>query len=348
MNNYFVLNRETRKLELHFTKEMYASLSDEQKESIKSNFLWGRKSQCWISRAKEPNLHFARRCAESLGLEDAGQEGERISFAEQMERKSARAERRADIYEGRADAAEQRGEALQKPINDMRGDISFFTQPVINSAAGRAFARRRDRMFAAFDRGFEEFRKSEYWQGRAATARATADKRDLQDKGFVGRRIAEREADIRKLKKNVEAQERTISRIENGEAVTNWRGEPVELEKAQENLEYWLDRLEAKLDELGFYQECMEKLGGVQFSKANLKRGDLVYVSRWKEPVRFIRGGSKNFTYEFTVPHMTYANGQPMQGQAAYAEIKGRVEEKHADADGEYITPEEFAATVTE
>ena len=74
--NYFILNKETGKLELHFEKSTYAALTDAQKSEIKSNFLWGRRSGCWISRAKEPNLYYARKVAESIGLEDAGTEGE--------------------------------------------------------------------------------------------------------------------------------------------------------------------------------------------------------------------------------------------------------------------------------
>lgn len=173
-NGYFVVNRETRKLELHFTREEYQALSEEQRADVKSAFLWGRRAGCWISRAQEPNLWRAERVARAIGLEDAGQQGEKLSFAEREERKQERAERRAERYEEHADSAAARSEALQKPINDMRGDIAFFTQPNIASSAGRAFTHRRERMFAAYDKGIEEFRKSEYWRERAAAARQTA------------------------------------------------------------------------------------------------------------------------------------------------------------------------------
>ena len=295
MENYYVVNLETGKLELHFEKETYQALTEDQKKEIKSNFLWGRNSGCWISRAKEPNLSWARHVAVSLGLEDAGKEGERLSFAEQMERKAERAERRADRYENRADAAERKGEALQAPINEMHGDIAFFTQPNINTSAGRAFTNRRNKMFAAFERGFDEFRKSAYWSDRAKTARATAAQKELKDKAFVSRRIKERESDIRKMKKGIEEQERVISRIESGETVTNWRGEPVQIEAARSNIEYWLDRLEVKLDELGFYQDCLAELGGVSFSRENIKPGYIVRVQRWGVG-EVISTGPKNCT----------------------------------------------------
>lgn len=276
--NYYIINKETGKLELHFDKSTYMALDDAKKKEIKGAFLWGRNSGCWISRCKEPNLYWAKRLAESLGLVDEGAIGERLSFAEQMERKAERAERRADRYESHSDAAEQRGIACQKPINDMHGDIAFFTQPNINTSAGRAFTRQRDRMFAAFERGFDEFRKSAYWQERAKVARATAEQKELKDKGFVGRRIKERESIIRKLKKNIEEYEGYIVQLDNGEKPVDSHGWEVKIsrDKIEEQLEYWLERLEVRLDELGFYQDCMDKMGGVQFSRDNIKVGYIV------------------------------------------------------------------------
>ena len=226
---YFIVNQETRKLELHFSREEYQALSDEQKSEIKSAFLWGRRSGCWISRAQIPNLWRAERVARTVGLDDAGKTGEKLSFAEREERKQERAERRAERYEEHADSAAARGDALQKPINDMRGDISFFTQPNINSSAGRSFTRRRERMFAAYDKGIDEFRKSEYWRERAATARQTASGEKLRDRGFISRRIEEAQADVRALRRRIDECEARLAKAETGE--------PVNIEAVQHNLE---------------------------------------------------------------------------------------------------------------
>ena len=49
-SNYYIQNLETGKLELHFDKEAYIALDEATKKKIKSSFLWGRKSGCWISR----------------------------------------------------------------------------------------------------------------------------------------------------------------------------------------------------------------------------------------------------------------------------------------------------------
>lgn len=295
MENYYTLNQETQKLELHFDKATYAALDDSQKSQIKSNFLWGRRSGCWISRAKYPNTHNAERVARSLGLENAGKTGERLSFAQQMERKQERAEARAERYEARAEHAAERGAALQKPINDMHGDIAFFTQPNINTSAGRAFTRRRDKMLASFERGMDEFSKSEYWQERAAQARQTATGRGLDDRAFVLRRIEECKRDLRGLQRTVERCETILKQLDNGESVSIY-GREMTAEKAERWMEETLDRMEATLDKLGFYQNRFDELGGCEYSSENIKPGYIVRVQRWGE-CRVTSTGPKNFTF---------------------------------------------------
>lgn len=328
-DDYFVLNLETGKLELHFCKSTYLALDDALKQRVRSDFLWGRNSGCWISRCAEPNLAYARATAESLGLYDAGTTGERRSFAEKMADKAARAERRADRYDARAEAATRRGEALQQPINHMRGDVAFFTQPNINTSAGRAFTKQRDRMWQAFERGFDEFNKSAYWRDRAEAARNTAAQKGLGDKGFVMRRISERERDLRALKKRVEEYESHIAALDRGETPRDHTyGWEVTLTRDQlrRQIDIDLERIEVKLDELGFYQDCLDALGGVTFSRNNLHKGDMLIVKRWGL-VRFISGGPKNFTFEFTKANMTYADGSYWHGKAAYAEIERRADD---------------------
>lgn len=339
--NYFVRNRETGKLELHFAKETYLALDDDAKKRIKSAFLWGRNSGCWISRCMEPNLYYAERIAKDLGLFDAGTEGERLSFADRMALKAQRAERRADRFEARADAAESRSEALQKPIRDMHGDVAFFTQPNINTSAGRAFTRRRDAMFAAFDKGFEEFRKSEYWRDRAATARVTADQKQLSDKGFVMRRIKEREHDIRALKNLVTEYQARVDAYENGRIPVDRWGSPIksDLASSEHMRDQYLDRLEAKLDELGFYQDCLDRLGGVQFSPANIKPGYVIRF-RGRSTGRVISVGPKNCTVDESVNGFTYVPIVP------YAEIDAIItaEEIHSERHP-FVTGDQFTCS---
>lgn len=111
--NYYIINLETQKLELHFSKEDYLGLPDDMKKEIHKNFLFSRKASAWVSRAKFPNLWRAEEVAKKIGLDDRGKIGEKITFAEQMERKAERAEARAERYEQRAEKAKEKGEALQ-------------------------------------------------------------------------------------------------------------------------------------------------------------------------------------------------------------------------------------------
>ncbi len=323
-DSYFIRNRETGKLELHFDKSEYDALTDAQRSEIKSAFLWRRNSGCWISRCKEPNLWRAERVAKALGLEDGGAKGERLSFAEQQERKAERAEHRAERYEGKADAAAARAKQLQKPINDMHGDIAFFTQPNINSSAGRAFTRQRDRMFAAYEAGFKEFNKSSYYRERAAIAHNTAAQKGLQDKGFIGRRIAECETALRKLQKAVERYEGFKQQISQGTTLKRFDGEPMTLDCVNELLEKTLDHMEAQLDKLGYYQDALDALGGVEYSQENIKPGYIVKVKHFGA-CRVVSTGPKNFTYQTGVSKIVLT--------AAYAEINSIVsaEEKAAE-----------------
>lgn len=321
MNNY-IMNMETQKLELHFDKSDYMALSDELKGEIKSNFLFSRKSGVWVSRAKFPNLWRAETVAKKLGLENAGKVGETLTFAEQMERKAEKAEARAERYDYKSDRAQDRGEALQKPINDMHGDISFFTQPNINSSAGRAFTNKRNRMFAAYDKGFEEFKKSEYYAERAAIARQMAEDTRPTDKGFIDRRIKDAEKTIRAQKKNLESYRKYLERIENGEEIKRYNGDIITVETVQEWIENTKMIIENAISKSIYYHECLEEVGGVAFSKDNIKVGYIVELDRWGK-CRVTGTGKVNISYS-----IMEGGAAGYGGKAAYAEIKSIISEE--------------------
>ena len=329
MSNYYIRNIETGKLELHFEKEDYMALTDEQKDTIKSNFLFSRKTGAWISRCKFPNLYRPEKVAQDLGLENRGVEGETLSFAEQMERKEERAEQRAERYETKAEKAVERGNALCAPLESMHGDNSFFTQPNISTASGRAFTRKREKMFAAWDRGYEEFKKSEYYSECAERARDTADGKNAKDKGFCQRRIDEAESNIRKLNENLKEYRGYKETIEAGGIPHDKYGYEIKLstESLDMNIDRWEEMLEAEISKSVYYHEAIEAAGGIQFSKENLHKGDLIQINKYHHCiVRIVRFGKKNVTFEFLEKHMRLADGTPMQGKCAYAEIEKVVE----------------------
>lgn len=295
-------NLETGKLEMHFEKSEYMALSDDQKREIKSNFLFSRYNSAWVSRCKFPNLDRAERIAVSLGLENEGATGEKLSFEEQQERKAERAENRAERYDYKSDRAAAEGARLQAPIDRMHGDIAFFTQPNINTSSGRAFTRQRNRMWESYEKGFDAFRKSEYYAQRAETARQTAANAKAPDKAFCQRRIDEAAANIRKLTKSIDEYNGYMAKIEAGEEVTNKYGWKVDItpESITSNLERWEEIREDELSKLAYYDAMIQAAGGVNFSKDNIKVGYKVRISRYKNQVVEVIGtGTKNITYRF-------------------------------------------------
>jgi len=282
MEKKYIQNRETGKIELHFEKSEYEALPEEKKRLLRSNFLFSRNAQAWVSRAKFPNLYSAKRAAEELGFTEGEKVGERLTYAEQLERQTERAETRADRYLGYADNAEKRGAALQKDLNDRHGDIAFFTQPIIPGHAGsESFARRRQQIYDRYDKGMEEYRKSEYFRERAATAQATADNAKLKDMTYLNNRIKECQASVKKVKENIAYYEKLLEELNDPESNAS-KSSRYTVEKVNGWLEDALERLEMLIDKQGFFENCVEELGGFQFSKENIKPGYVVMIRRSK------------------------------------------------------------------
>lgn len=316
----YIMNQETGKIELHFDKSDYLSLDDAAKREIKSNFLFSRYAGAWISRCKFPNTYRAEQIAKKLGLDNGGKTGEVLTFEEQQERKAERAERRAERYECKSEKAYNEGKRLQAPIDRMHGDIAFFTQPNINSSSGRAFTRQRNRMFDAWERGFEEFKKSQYYQEAAENARRSAQK--PTDKGFCERRIKEAEKTIRDQKKNIENwYQPRLEKIAAGEKVVNaYTREEVTAADVLESIERAEQIIEQAISKIVYYKQCIEDLGGLQFSKENIKPGYIVKLSRWGA-AEIVSTGSVNFTYK---------TQHGFELKAAYSEILEVIEAKES------------------
>lgn len=293
---YFIRNRETGKIYLHFNKESYMELDDSSKSLVKSNFLFSRKTGTWVSRAKFPNTRRAVSVAEKLGLENRGVEGETLTFAEQMERKAERAERRAERYEGYAENARAKGESLQSGFNEASQDIAFVTQPNINSSAGRSFTNYRNRLLRSYEKGFEEFKKSEYYKDKAEAARSTADFTKPTSKVFCIRRIDEAEKDIRAKQKNLDIFMKRLDRLNNGETLHYLDGTEVSIESVQNSIDETLEILDGLISKRVYYEECLADLGGVEFSKDNIKVGYIVNINRYGK-VKVTSTGPKNISY---------------------------------------------------
>ena len=311
MGRYF-RNMETNKLEIYLEKEDYGALDPAIKDEIRRHFLFSRKKCAWISRAKFPNLYFAEQIAKKIGLEDEGKVGERLTFEEQQEVKADRAESRAHFYDHQAQKARDNAEKLQKPFMEM--DYAAATQPINNTSAGRAFANQRNRIIAAFDKGMEEFRKSEYYAKCANNARKTAKNTTDCTKGFCQRRIEEAERSIRAQKKNLEYYAERLEQVNSGEVVKSIGGEVLTAETVQTWIENAEEIIQTNIEKIAYYDGLIEASGGRKFSKENIHAGDVVKLEKWRDPVTVVRTGDKNITYAFP--------DNPIKLKASYAEIE--------------------------
>jgi hypothetical protein len=294
----YILNQETQKIELHFSKSEYLALSDKQKSEIKSNYLWSGKAGAWVSRSTN-NHHWAIETAKKLNLEDGGKVGERLSYAEQLEVKAERAEARADRYETYSENAEKRAESLQADFNKYRKDWSWLTQPIIAGHAGsRAFGNHRAKVMARYDRGFEEYKKSEYYQDRAAIARGTASNAKLQDRVYLCNKIREQNKEVKTYQDIVIKYEESLYKIQQGEELKNRSGELLTVDYIEQRISEMLEKYEWEHDKLEFFEKCLADLGGIVFSKDNIKVGYIVSIKHSGRRCEIVSAGPVNVTYK--------------------------------------------------
>lgn len=297
MGKYF-LNKETQKIEMHFDKSEYITLSDEQKKEIKSAFLWSGKSSAWVSRSIN-NHYRALQIAEKLGLSDGGKIGERLSYEEELERKAEKAEARAERYEQYSENAEKRAVNLQADFNKYRKDWSWLTQPIIPGHSGsRAFANHKNKVMARYEKGFEEYEKSAYYQDRAATARATADNVKLKDKVYLHNKIKEQNKIIKNIQEAIVKNENTLYRIKQGEVLhARYSNEVITIDEMENLIAGNLEKYDYEYNKLEFFEKCLNELGGIQFSQENVKVGYIVKLNRWGK-CEVVGTGKVNITFK--------------------------------------------------
>lgn len=296
MAKSYILNLETSKVELHFEKAEYTALTAEQKAELKHAYLWSRTANAWVSRSIS-NHYYAIQTAKKLGFTEEERVGQRLSYEEQLDRKAERAEQRAERYEGYADNATKRGQAMQSELESYHGDIAFFTQPIIAGHAGsQAFAKRRQRIFDRYHKGFEEYRKSAYFRDRAETAQQTADKRQLKDPIYLNNRIKECNKHIKQLEKNIVSYEQIIYNKTNNIPVSSFY-ESKPIADIEGYLNDAIAKAEWEMDKLAFMENCMDEVGGYKFSKDNVKVGYTAKIKRWGK-CEIVSAGPKNITFK--------------------------------------------------
>ena len=263
ITRYFIHDLESDKIHLHTAgKADYQSLPEEVRNNIKSNFLWSGSRNCWVSRAKGGRVWILDQL-KANGFEDRGKEGEKLTFAEQLEAKQTKAEERAEFMETRAETAAEKSEAILNRAHKLADSIPLG-QPILVGHHSEKRARKdAERIRNWTGKGVAEADKAEYYRGRVTSARATAEGKQYSDPSFLARRIKEQEAEERKIL-------RRLDTTEYSEVIT-------------QNYQY----LEEIRDKLEFYRVCLASCGVVVFNKETLKDKKMVLVrGRWERIVK--------------------------------------------------------------
>jgi hypothetical protein len=259
MNNYFIKNLETGKIELHFDKETYQALSFEQKKEIKSNFLWSNFIGAWVSRSSK-NTYWPEQIANKLGLTNNGEEGQRLTFEQQLEIKTEKAESRAERFETRSEKLSKESNQAFTNAREMTKCIPMGQPILVGHHSEKGHRRLLEKSDNKMRKGFELQNKSEYYEDRARAANITANQSQLKSPVYLNNRIKELNAEIRRL-----------NRILN-EGV-----------KPEGDYLKRLNDLKSQAeDKLSFFQKALETLGGVKYTKENLKDAKNVkYRGTW-------------------------------------------------------------------
>lgn len=170
-------------------------------------------------------------------------------------------------------------------------------------------------MIESYFKGFEEFKKSEYWEGRVEAAMATVSGTKPTDKGFLVRKANELENGLKKLKSNLDTYNERVKRIESGEVLHRVNGDVVtkdDMLRLIDKVEY---QIESDISKIVYYKKCLEDLGGVEFSKDNIKKGYKIMHKRW-DLCEVVGTGPKNFTYR-----ILEGGAKGMGGSSPYADI---------------------------
>lgn len=277
--NQYIKNLETNKLELSFDKAAYLALPYDMKQDIKSAFNWSRYATAWVSRAQLDNTWRTERVLTKLktfipDLTDAGTKGEKLTFAERIEVKQEKAERRAERFENYATKQEDLFNLKYEKAHNMASFIPFGQPILVGHHSERGDRNFRNKIHNTFGQAFEARDKAAYFEDRAETAKDTAEAKQYQDAGFLQRRIKEVQADINKVKGYLQ-----------GKGYHN-----LELGKISEkDKEHWNNRLAEHQEKMDFYTGKLNELKETKivWNKETLKGKTEVFIKgRWKGLVK--------------------------------------------------------------
>ncbi len=188
----------------------------------------------------------------SAGLLQAIEQRGRLGFAEQQEAKQNRASDRAERFKVYAEHAAKRSETAYQGVKTIMDSIPLGQPILVDHYSARRHRRELGRIDSGIGKAVEESKKAEHWTNRAASAAASAE--EVTDIGFMGRRLAEVETELRACQRNA----------------TRYPG----------NDAHYAPRIAELQDKIAYWQTKIENADATQFSRENVKVGDFIERSR--------------------------------------------------------------------
>lgn len=242
---YFVRNIEDEKLEIHFSKAEYQAMPEEKKNYIKRSCLFSGARSCWRSRGKLISCGMLIQWLVNNQFEDQGSIGEKLSFAEKVEREQEKAANRIEKYENRAEAAEAEASSLFDHARKL-GDVIPMGQPIL--VGHHSESRHRNhikKMDNAMRKGCEATDKAEYYNRKLEAAEHTAEGKKYKNAGYLVNRIKECKARINQCERGLQGKSYSYS-------------QPSEITEKQR--EYWNEQMADAKDKLDFMMHCLNQI----------------------------------------------------------------------------------------
>lgn len=243
--NYYVRNLETGKLNIYTSKVFYDGLTGDHKKTFKDFCLWSRNQECWISKGKAVHCHYLKSRLKELGFVDKGETGEKISFAEQVQRDQERAEQRVERSEARAEKAGEKSEQLYNKAKQMASVIPFGQPVLVGHYSEKSDRNYRERIHNTFGKAFEEQDKEKHYRQKAETARETAEGMKYSNPEYLANRIKECQKHLRILERRLK-----------GKLYPN----SPEREIGEKEKQFYTGRIAEETEKLTFFTEKMKAI----------------------------------------------------------------------------------------
>lgn len=253
---------------------------------LKGNgFRWSRRQGIWYAKEQPWRVTLLNEIAEY-----GGEVGEKLSFAEKMDRKVERAEYRAERFGTKAEKAEQTAEDLATRARDMASIIPLG-QPIL---VGH-YSEGRDRRYRAkidntFRKAFETSGKADYYAQRAKAASEFRSR--TFNPGTVQRKIKDLEASVRKADRYSD------------QHIARWTLKYNQL--SRKSLEWYENEIAPLQEQIDYWKKTLEDSGVKVWGPDDFESGNVVKTRHG--PAKVLKVNKKTLRVEYINSRIDWIN----------------------------------------